>query len=38
MRWAGHVASTGKSEMRKEFGEETRGKEITWKTQALMGG
>ena len=40
MRWAGHVARMGKGEERliQGFGEETGGKQTTWKTQAYMGG
>jgi len=39
MRWAWHVAHMGVEERRIQgFGEETRGKETTWKTQAQMVG
>ena len=36
MRWAEHVARMGEK-CTQDFGGETRGKEITWKAQALIG-
>jgi len=39
MRWAGHLARTGKEEMCiQRFGGESCGKGTTWNTPAYMGG